>query len=171
MGFFHLDATRKSEKHELIRVVSRTISCRISEFPLHFFFLTVMRGRFWWQWRLCAHPPDCRSLVYVEKLVCSIEVYCIFTYIQTLSRCREIFSKRPALIEKSITDPPCSPRYSIIGLVLVHPVQSQIKLLQCGAPASRFALTHQRVIGVKAKNRRVTRCWDFFIKTRCRVTR
>ena len=36
------DTTRKSEKHELIRVVSRTISCCISESPLHFiFFLTV----------------------------------------------------------------------------------------------------------------------------------
>ena len=36
------DITRKSEKHELIRVESRTISCSISESPLHFIsFLTV----------------------------------------------------------------------------------------------------------------------------------
>ena len=35
--------TRKSEKHELIRVVSRTISCCISESPLQFIsFLTVI---------------------------------------------------------------------------------------------------------------------------------
>ena len=37
------DTTRKSEKHELIRVVSRTISCCISESPLQFIsFLTVI---------------------------------------------------------------------------------------------------------------------------------
>ena len=32
------DITWKSEKHELIRVISRTISCSISESPLHFIF-------------------------------------------------------------------------------------------------------------------------------------
>ena len=44
------DTTRKSEKHELIRVVSRTISCSISESPLK--FLT-------WYWRIqCwSRPP------------------------------------------------------------------------------------------------------------------
>ena len=31
--------TRKSEKHEIIRVVSRTISCSISESRLHFIFV------------------------------------------------------------------------------------------------------------------------------------
>ena len=33
---------------------------------------------------------------------------------------------------------------------------------QSRAPASRFALTHHRVIDAKAKNRRVTRCREFF---------
>ena len=33
-----LDNTRKSERHDLIRVVTRTISCIISKFPLHFSF-------------------------------------------------------------------------------------------------------------------------------------
>ena len=36
------DTTRKSEKYELVRIVSRTISCRISKSTLHFIsFLTV----------------------------------------------------------------------------------------------------------------------------------
>ena len=36
------DTTRKSENHELIRVVSQTIACTISKSPLHFiFFFTV----------------------------------------------------------------------------------------------------------------------------------
>ena len=40
--FVILHCSRKSEKHEQIRVVSRTISCSISESPLHFIsFLTV----------------------------------------------------------------------------------------------------------------------------------
>ena len=34
-----LDTTGKSEKHELIRVVSPIISCSISESPLHFFLI------------------------------------------------------------------------------------------------------------------------------------
>ena len=37
------DTTRKSERHELIRVVSRSISCSISKSSLHFiYFLTVL---------------------------------------------------------------------------------------------------------------------------------
>ena len=41
---------------------------------------------------------------------------------------------------------------------------------QSWAPASRFTLTRYRVIDDKAKNRRVTQCWEFFLRTRCRVT-
>ena len=35
------DTTRKSEKHELIRVVSQAFSCSISESTLHFLFNSV----------------------------------------------------------------------------------------------------------------------------------
>ena len=42
---------------------------------------------------------------------------------------------------------------------------------QCWVPASRFTLTYHRVIDAKAKNRHVTRCREFFLMTRCRVTR
>ena len=38
------DTTRKSEKHELILVVSRNNPCRISDSPLHFISLLKVRG-------------------------------------------------------------------------------------------------------------------------------
>ena len=51
------DTTRKSQKHELIQVVSRTISCSISEAPLNFIsFLTV--NSLWRQQRPLSCTPQ-----------------------------------------------------------------------------------------------------------------
>ena len=41
-------------------------------------------------------------------------------------------------------------------------VVPNVNNFQSWAPASRFALTHQCVIGAKGKNRRVTQCREFF---------
>ena len=134
------DITRKSEKHELIRVESRTISCCISESPLHFIsFLTV--------WTLHAKETKPNQTSRILRILLTSTILCRIERDPDIERLASearrlsmgvMQDRRGSLATDNQVHNNLQAfwLHRISGLVLWYPVYSRIPDLTAGYPAA-----------------------------------